>query len=469
MHGHLVAVKVRVEGGAHQRVQLDGAALHQHGLEGLNAKAVQGGRAVQHDGVALDDVFQRVPHLGAGALHHFAGRFDVVGNALFHKVLHHKGLEQLQRHFLGQAALVHLQLRPHHDNRAAGIVHALAQQVLAEAALLALQHVRKALQRAVVRARHRAAAAAVVNQGVHSLLQHALFVAHNDVGRAQLQQALKAVVAVDDAAVQIVQIACGKAAAVQLHHGADVGRDDGDNVHNHPLGPVARHAECLHHLKALEKAHALLAAGVFHLIMKLGAQCVQIYFCQQLLNGLGAHGRLEFVLIALAHVAVFLLAQKLLFLQRRHAGVRHNVGGEIQHLFQKAGREVQHEADAAGDALEIPDMAYRGGKLNMAHALAAHLGARHLHAAAVAYFALVADALILAAVALPVLRGPENALAEQAVALRLQGAVVDGLGLLHFAVAPLADLFGRGEADFDRIECVEFHESNPFFLDVPVS
>ena len=469
MHGHLVAVKVRVEGGAHQRVQLDGAALHQHGLEGLNAKAVQRGRAVQHNGVALDDVFQRIPHFGAGALYHFAGRFDVVGNALFHKVLHHKGLEQLQRHFLGQAALVHLQLRPHHDNRAAGIVHALAQQVLAEAALLALQHVRKALQRAVVRARHRAAAAAVVNQGVHSLLQHALFVAHNDVGRAQLQQAFEAVVAVDDAAVQIVQIACGKAAAVQLHHGADVGRDDGDNVHNHPLGPVARHAECLHHLKALEKAHALLAAGVFHLIMKLGAQCVQIYFCQQLLNGLGAHGRLEVVLIALAHVAVFLLAQKLLFLQRRHAGVRHNVGGEIQHLFQKAGREVQHEADAAGDALEIPDMAYRGGKLNMAHALAAHLGARHLHAAAVAYFALVADALILAAVALPVLRGPDNALAEQAVALRLQGAVVDGLGLLHFAVAPFADLIRRGKADLDRIECVEFHESNPFFLDVPVS
>ena len=44
-----------------------------------------------------------------------------------------------------------------------------------------------------------------------------------------------------------------------------------------------------------------------------------VYFRQQFLNGLGAYVGLELILIALAHVAVFLLAQKLLFLQRRHA------------------------------------------------------------------------------------------------------------------------------------------------------
>ena len=139
-------------------------------------------------------------------LHHFAGRFDVVGDPVFHQVLHHKRLEQLQRHLLGQAALVHLQLRADDDDRTAGIVHALAQQVLAEAALLALEHIGQALEGTVVGAGDRTAAAAVVDQGVHRLLQHPLLVAHDDVGRAQLQQALEAVVAVDDTAVQVVQV-----------------------------------------------------------------------------------------------------------------------------------------------------------------------------------------------------------------------------------------------------------------------
>ena len=92
------------------------------------------------------------------------------------------------------------------------------------------------------------------------------------------------------------------------------------------------------------------------------------------------------------------------------------------------------------------------GELDVTHALAADLGARDLHAAAVADLALVADLLILAAVAFPVLRRPEDALAEQAVALGLQGAVVDGLGLLHLAVGPGEDLLGRGHADLDRVK-----------------
>jgi hypothetical protein len=50
VHGHLVAVEVGVEGGADQRVQLDGLALDQHRLEGLDAEAVQRRRAVEQTG-----------------------------------------------------------------------------------------------------------------------------------------------------------------------------------------------------------------------------------------------------------------------------------------------------------------------------------------------------------------------------------------------------------------------------------
>jgi hypothetical protein len=69
-----------------------------------------------------------------------------------------------------------------------------------------------------------------------------------------------------------------------------------------------------------------------------------------------------------------------------------------------------------------------GGELDVAHALTTHLGARDLDAAALADDALEADALVLAAVALPVPGRTEDLLAEEPVLLRLEGAVVDGLG-----------------------------------------
>jgi hypothetical protein len=52
--------------------------------------------------------------------------------------------------------------------------------------------------------RKHAAAAAVVEERVDRFLQHAFFVADDDVGRAQLKELLEAVVAVDDAAIEIV-------------------------------------------------------------------------------------------------------------------------------------------------------------------------------------------------------------------------------------------------------------------------
>src|SRR3546814_11094402 len=88
------------------------------------------------------------------------------------------------------------------DLRAARIIDALAEQILAEATLLALEHVRQRFQRTLVGARDRATAAAVVEQRIDGFLQHALFVADDAVRRAQLHQPLQAVVAFDTAAVE---------------------------------------------------------------------------------------------------------------------------------------------------------------------------------------------------------------------------------------------------------------------------
>ena len=183
--GHLVAVEVGVEGRAHQRVDLDGLALDQHRLEGLDAEAVQRRRPVQQHRVLLDDVLEHVPHLRAAALDHALGRLDVLGQLEVDEALHDERLEQLERHQLGQAALVQLQRRADHDDRTARVVDALAEQVLTEPALLALQHVRERLERAVARPGDGPAAAAVVEQRVDGLLQHPLLVVDDDLRRAR--------------------------------------------------------------------------------------------------------------------------------------------------------------------------------------------------------------------------------------------------------------------------------------------
>ena len=204
MNGHLVAIKVRVEGGAYQRMQLNCTAFYENRLKRLDAKPVQRGRAVEHNGMILDDDLQRIPDLSLRALDHLAGRFDIIGLIGFDQPLHDKGLEQLERHLLGQTTLVELKLRADDDHGTAGIVDALAEQVLAETALFALEHVGQGFQRAVIRACYRTATAAVIDEGVHSLLQHALLIADNDIGCMQLQKPFQTVIAVDDAAVQVV-------------------------------------------------------------------------------------------------------------------------------------------------------------------------------------------------------------------------------------------------------------------------
>src|SRR5207248_2766374 len=123
---------------------------------------------------------------------------------------------------------------------------------------------------------------------------------------------------------------------------------------------------------------------------------------------------------------------------------------------------VEQVADPARDALEEPDVRHGRGQVDVAHALTADLRTSDLDAAALADDALVTDPLVLAAVALPVLRRTEDALAEEPVLLGLQCAVVDGLRLGDLARAPGADLLGGGEADLNRVEIVYVDHSGSF-------
>src|SRR5205085_6650820 len=68
--------------------------------------------------------------------------------------------------------------------------------------------------------------------------------------------------------------------------------------------------------------------------------------------------------------------------------------------------------------------------------------------------AAIFHALVLAAQALVILDRAEDAGAEQPVALRLKGAVIDRLGLLDLAVGPRADALRAGDRDADLVEAL---------------
>ena len=549
VHRHLVTVEVRVERGADERVDLDGLALDQLRLEGLDAQAVQRRCAVEQHRVLGDDLFQHVPDDRARALDHPLGGLDVLRVVEVDQPLHDEGLEQLQRHLLGQTALVQLQLRADDDDRTAGVVDALAEQVLAEPALLALEQVAQGLQGTVARAGDRPAATAVVEQRVHGLLEHPLLVVHDDLGGAEVQQTLQPVVPVDHAAVQVVHVAGREAATVELHHRAQVRRDDRDAVQHHAHGRVAGLQERRDDLQPLEGPQLALALAAADGLAQRDGLGVEVEVGEQLLQRRGTHAALEVLTEAVAQLAVeALVGDELLDLQLAE-GVEHlleavdlplgavaqlahlalaalahlaadvglgalrlelgqvglelllarldggvagvlevvllgadlgldgrevavprlvvhrgdQVGREVDDLLEVLGRQVEQVAQARGDALEEPDVGDRSGQLDVAHPLTTDLGAGHLDAAALADDALEPDALVLAAVALPVPGGTEDLLAEEAILLRTQRPVVDGLGLLHLTVRPLADVVAGGQADAQLIEEVDVEQrDDPF-------
>ena len=94
----------------------------------------------------------------------------------------------------------------------------------------------------------------------------------------------------------------------------------------------------------------------------------------------------------------------------------------------------------------------RRSKLDMAHALTAHLGNRNFNAALFADDALILHALILTAQALIILYRTKDARAEQAIALWLKSAVIDGFWLFDFAKRPAADFFRRRDPNLDLVK-----------------
>ena len=590
-----------------------------------------------------DHLFEDIPDDLVDALDDPFRALDVVGVALLDELPHDERLEQLQGHLLRQAALVELELRPDDDDRAAGVVHPLTQEVLAEPALLALEHVAQRLEAVIAGPRDRPAAPAVVDQRVAGLLEHPLLVADDDLRGAQLEESLEAVVAVDDPPVEVVEVGRGEAPAVELDHRAQVGRDDRQDGQDHPLRPRAGAAEGLDETEPLDRLLAALTGGRPDLHVELPGELLELHPGDDLADGLRAHPgpeepaapgpravplvevpevglgegehrleRLDLValatdlvlepfrlalagvaqgvdrglhgdpevldlllggpplvgladpeplrdalrlgdddllelrqsrfaallargdhdlagrgegdghlgdsglqrgdaglgglrrladLLGLVLAALFLVGQQLpvgglelvpatvegrallllglvglrvpaaalgLVGQVREGAparllvdVSDDEEREVEDPLEVAGTYVEEDAEPGRRPLEVPDVADRAGQLDVTHPLAADLRPGDLHPALVADDALVADPLVLPAVALPVLRGTEDALVEEAVLLRLEGPVVDRLRLCDLPGRPVADLVRARERDADRVEVVDLEHRSP--------
>src|SRR6202040_1642790 len=166
-----------------------------------------------------------------------------------------------------------------------------------------------------------------------------------------------------------------------------------------------------------------------------------------------AHPGLELSGIFLLHLAELFLGQNFLLLQTGNfARIDANEGFEVENVLEVAHRDVEKIPDAAGQALEEPHVRAWRSQLDMAEAFAADFAERHFDAALIANHSAMLHPLVFSAQALPVRDGAKNLGAEQAVALRLEGTVIDGLRLGDFAVRPRPDFFWTRQADPDRVE-----------------
>ena len=67
--------------------------------------------------------------------------------------------------------------------------------------MLSFDHIGEGFQRALIGSRDGTATSTVIQQRINRLLQHALFIAHDDIRGVQIKQALETIITVNDPAI----------------------------------------------------------------------------------------------------------------------------------------------------------------------------------------------------------------------------------------------------------------------------
>ena len=234
---------------------------------------------------------------------------------------------------------------------------------------------------------------------------------------------------------------------------AQIGRQHGQHVHNHPFELHAAALEGFQHFQAFGDFFDFgVGIGAFQLLPQGFHFGGDVEAGEQVADAFRAHFGVEIVAVFFQLLIVVFFGQQLAALQRGHAGVGYDEGFKIEDAFDVAQSHVQHHAQSGRQGFQKPDVGDGGGQFDVSHAFAAHFGQGYFHAAFLAGNAFEFQAFVFAAQAFVVFYRAEDFGAEEAVALGFEGAVVDGFGFFHFAVRPRADGFGRGDADFDGVE-----------------
>ena len=399
-------------------MEFERATFGEDRFECLDTESVKGRGTVKKYRMFFDDFFEYVPNFGAYAFYHAFCAFDVMRVAVVDEFFHNERFEELDSHFFRKTALVEFEFRTYDDNGTTGVVDTFTEEVLTETTLFPFEHIAEGFERTVARARYRATAAAVVDEGIDCFLEHTFFVADDDVRCAKVEKAFQTVVTVDDAAIEVVEVACCEAAAVELYHRTEFRRDDRDDVEDHPGRFVAGFAECFYDFKATDGAYFALSADFFEFFAKFLVEFFKVKFFEELFDSFGTHAYFEGVAVFITIFAVFVLGEELFAHERRFARVEYDVGCEVEYFFECARGYIEDEAHAARDSFEVPDVRYRCGKFDMTHTVTTYFGARYFNAAAVADDAFVTDSFVLTAMTFPVTRWAEDAFTEQAVFFR---------------------------------------------------
>src|SRR5581483_2938253 len=459
VHVHLVAVEVRVVGRAHREVDAERLPRHDLDLVRHHRHAVQRGLAVEQHDVAVHEV--ALDHeAGLEALRHLrgvdvrdleaaaVGAEDVVDAGLVDAahagggaraagdqlldllVVVRRDLDgdrQFARGLHGDAHVVDADVGVGRDHRAGAEVDALAGEVAAEAALLALEALGERLEgaaRAVARGRD--ARRLVVHVRRDVVLEQLPEVFDDELGRAGVAVLLEALVDAQHVHELVREVVLRALARLQRDAGAHRHGRDREDGEDHPLGArddgVDAHEGQVgvgHLLQPLADVHgrelvAVLAEGrgllEVHLLGRLAAVRASVLGLRGLLDDL-----LHEVLVTAKLLGLLLLALKRL----------HLLGGE-----QHAAARLAGGAEDVLDDLREPDVDDGHREVDVAEVAGA---VAHGAAARLAAQARLDDAQA---------RVHEAHL--DGVAVVVVGVGGDDLGRRH-----LADLLGREEGERD--------------------
>ena len=184
---------------------------------------------------------------------------------------------------------MHLKFWTNYDYGTTRVVNTLTKQVLTEATLFTLEHIGQGFEGPVTRTCYRTTTTAIIDQGINRFLQHAFFVAHDDIRSAQFEQAFQAIIPVDNTTIEVVKVRGSKATAIKLYHWSQFWWNYWHDIHNHPFRTIARLTEGFNHFQTANSFNFALTTSGFQFRTKLVVQSIQVKFRQKGLDSFSTH------------------------------------------------------------------------------------------------------------------------------------------------------------------------------------